>query len=51
MEFQRIPGGLVPEAETLDAKNPSDFLESGACERFPTELKLHIFIPGLGESF
>jgi len=26
--IQRIPGGLVPEVETLDAKNPSDFLKS-----------------------
>jgi len=31
--FQRIPGGLAPEAETLDAKNQKDFLESRACER------------------
>jgi phenylpropionate dioxygenase-like ring-hydroxylating dioxygenase large terminal subunit len=31
--FQRIPGGLAPKVKTLDAENPSDFLESGACER------------------
>jgi hypothetical protein len=31
--LQRIPGGLVPDVDSLDAENPSDFLESGACER------------------
>jgi hypothetical protein len=36
--IHRIPGGLAPEVEPLDSENPSDFLESGACER------LHILL-------
>lgn len=32
--FQRIPGGLALEAETLDTVEPTCSARSGACERF-----------------